>query len=320
MDSRLVLAVGFALISVVSFRCESTFAKEGEKVAKLPQQAVEYLFDLDSEDFNTREKATQELPQYGEPVIEPLQKITRGDSLEAAIRAILVLEQIYASGKEESVAKAEDTLDLLTKARNPSVATRAKEAIGRNAVIWEKRAVVKIREFGGKVKLWTAKDIAKAELYKKIIPGQVRYVVLGAKWNGNEKGLRYITRISNLEILYVINGHPLKELALEDLMKAMPTTRFQSRDSDAMLGISSNFQIQGGGCFVKEVSEGLAAQKAGIKPGDIIVQFDGTKVENFDFLVDLIGKREAGDTVDVVLYRDSRLITLKVTLSSWLDK
>lgn len=320
MLSRLILIAACALISAAALQGKTSFAKEVKPTAKLPQQAVEYLFDLESEDFKTRETATRKLPQYGELVIEPLLKITRGDSLEASVRAILVLEQIYASGNKKSVNKAEDSLDLLTKAPNPSIATRAIEAIDRNADIWEKRAVSKIRNLGGKVKVWTAEDIAKMSRYRNITPGQVRYVVLGAKWSGAEEGLRFIKRISNLEILYVINGHTLSELALESLMKALPATRFQTRDSDAMLGISGGTDAIRGGCLVGEVSDGLAAQKAGIKSDDFIIRFDGKKVENFESLVELIGKKEAGDTTTIQLIRDQKLITLKVTLSSWLDK
>ncbi len=317
---RLILIAACALISAAALQDTTSLAKEAKPTANLPQQAVEYLFDLESEDFKTRETATRELPKYGEQVIEPLLKITHGDSLEASVRAILVLEQIYARGNKKSVNKAEDSLDLLTKARNPSIATRANEAIDRNADIWEKRAVSKIRNLGGKVKVWTAGDIAKTQRFRNITPGQVRYVVLGSRWSGAEQGLRFIKRISNLEILYVINGHTLSDLALENLMKALPATRFQTRDSDAMLGISGGNDAIPGGCLVGEVSDGLAAQKAGIQSNDFIISFDGKKVENFESLVELIGKKEAGDTTTIQLIRDQKLIKLNVTLSSWLDK
>lgn len=323
MSSRVVLITGCAFITALIFHCEISVAKDAEETTKLPQQAVEYILDLESEDFKAREKATRTLPEYGEQVIEPLLKVTRGDSLEAAVRAILVIERIYEQGKKGSVDKAEDALDSLTKATNPSVSIRAEEAIDRHAGFREERAVREIRKLGGKVKLWTAEDIANNNSNappNKTLPGQVRYLVLGSKWTGGEQGLRFIKRISHLEALYVIKGHPIPELALDDLRLALPKTRYQPRDSDAMLGISGGADRIRGGCKVGDVSPGLAAQKAGIQSEDLITKFNKENVEDFESLVKLIGQKEAGDTVDVELERDGVPMTLKVTLSSWLDK
>lgn len=295
------------------------FAKEKEAAA-LPQQAIDYILDLQSDDFQARQKATQELPKFGEQVVAPLLKVTEGDSLEAAVRAILVIEQVYIQGKVDSVGPAEEALEKLTHAKNPSVAIRAEEAIDRHADIREKRAVREIRKMGGTVKLWTAKEIAESAPGSNYEPGQVRYVALGSRWTGGEAGLRFVKRVRSFRVLYLIKGHPIPELAMEDLMKALPGTQIMTRDSDALLGITSDgvFRDQGG-CVVSNVSEGLAAEKAGIRAGDLILKFDGKPVKNFDALVTLIGEKSAGDEVEVVLLRGNRVKTLKVTLSSWLD-
>ncbi|QDT40103.1 serine endoprotease [Gimesia alba] len=316
MFSRLISIAGCALLAASTLQGSSATAAEP---AKLPQQVVDYIFDLESDDYQKREKATQALPEYGEQVIEPLLKVTRGDSLEAAVRAILVIEQVYVKGKESSIAKAEEALESLTSSPNPSVALRAEEAIDRHADIREKRAIREIRKRGGTVILWTSEEIAKYPQQNKLEPGRVRYVALGARWSGAEVGLRFIKRVREFDTFYLIKGHPLNEVALDDLRKAIPSTRFQTRDSDAMLGISGGNNDRGG-CTVGVVTEGLAAQKAGIQSGDFIVKFDGEKIENFQGLVDLIGKKSAGDTVNVDLVRNGKLMTLKVTLSSWLDQ
>ncbi len=292
-----------------------------KETAALPQQAVDYILDLQSDDYQARQKATQELPKFGEQVVPPLLKVTQGDSLEAAVRAILVIEQVYILGKANSVGPAEDALEKLTKAKNPSVAIRAEEAIDRHADIREKRAVREIKKMGGTVKLWTPEDIARTAPGGSVEPGQVRYVALGSKWTGGEDGLRFIKRVRKFPVLYLIKGHPLPDLALEDLMRALPATQFQTRDSDAMLGITHMTGIRDqGGCLVGEVSDGLAAQKAGIRSGDFILKFDDKPVENFDALVKLIGGKSAGDVVQVELLRDGMIKKLPVTLSSWLDR
>tara|TARA_R110002095_G_scaffold79018_1_gene67939 strand:- start:4586 stop:5548 length:963 start_codon:yes stop_codon:yes gene_type:complete len=320
MSSRFILFAGCALCAAFMLHNRAAGAEEKE-TPKLPQQAIEYILDLESDDFKTREKATHALPGFGKQVIEPLLKVTRGDSLEAAVRAILVIENIYVQGKENSISEAEDALDLLTQATNPSVAIRAEEAIDRHADIRKKRAIREIRKRGGTVKVWTAEEIARAAKGNSVQPGNVRYVALGSKWNveDQEQGLRFIKRVGHFDVLYMIKGHRMPELAMEDLVRALPGTRFQSRESDAMLGMTGGDLSDQGGCTVGEVSEGLAAQKAGIQKGDFIIQFDGEKVENFESLVQRIGKKSAGDTVDIELIRNGMPMTLTVTLSSWVD-
>lgn len=318
MSSRLLFITGCVLITFMMCSRASTAAEE---TAKLPQEAIEYILDLESEDFQTREKATRSLPEYGVTVIEPLVKVTRGESLEAAVRAILVIEQIYVKGKEESISQAEDALDLLTRAKNPSVAIRAEEAIDRHADIRKRRAVREIKKMGGNVRLWTAESIAKSPVGSRVVPGQVRFIVLGANWTGKEQGLRFLKRVGRFQTLYLIKGHPFSGPAMDDLVKGLSGTPYVLRDSEAMLGIGDGGTVNGQvGCRVGSVAKGLAAQKAGIRSGDLIVKFEGKPVENFDGLVDQIGKKAAYDTVEVELYRDGVLKTLKVTLSSWLDQ
>ncbi|MDO4475913.1 MAG: trypsin-like peptidase domain-containing protein [Lachnospiraceae bacterium] len=55
------------------------------------------------------------------------------------------------------------------------------------------------------------------------------------------------------------------------------------------------------GAFVYSVTEGSAAEKAGIKKGDIITKFDGLEVSSSDQLVDTLSYYEAGETLTVEL-------------------
>lgn len=53
------------------------------------------------------------------------------------------------------------------------------------------------------------------------------------------------------------------------------------------------------GAFVYEVTEGSAAEEAGIQKGDVITAFDGVSVSSSDALVELLEYYEAGETVTV---------------------
>ena len=74
------------------------------------------------------------------------------------------------------------------------------------------------------------------------------------------------------------------------------------------------------GAFITEVTEGGAADNAGIKKGDIIVKLDGQKVSGKDDLVDKLQYYEAGENIEVVISRansgEYKEQTIEVTLGS----
>lgn len=71
--------------------------------------------------------------------------------------------------------------------------------------------------------------------------------------------------------------------------------------------------------IIESVDLGSAANKAGIKPNDKIVEFDGVKIKTFDILASEIKKQKVGDKVSVTIERDSKTLTKNVTLASGLN-
>jgi len=67
------------------------------------------------------------------------------------------------------------------------------------------------------------------------------------------------------------------------------------------------------GALVTDVPEGPAAE-AGIKSGDVISAFDGVPVPNTRALVRQVGNTQVGKEVRVVVLRDGKTQTLKITL------
>ena len=55
------------------------------------------------------------------------------------------------------------------------------------------------------------------------------------------------------------------------------------------------------GVYVKSVVEGGAAEKAGIKSGDVIVKLDGSTVAGAEEMIEALSYYEAGETVEVVV-------------------
>ena len=72
------------------------------------------------------------------------------------------------------------------------------------------------------------------------------------------------------------------------------------------------------GAYIVEVIEGSAAAKAGIRPGDIIISFDGQAVrEEEGGLAELINTKKVEDRIELVLSRDGQEIGASVILEEF---
>ncbi len=75
------------------------------------------------------------------------------------------------------------------------------------------------------------------------------------------------------------------------------------------------------GAGISEVVEGAAAEKAGLKKGDVIVKFDGLSIDSFAELKRQMVYYKAGETVEVIIARaddgEYKEITVEVTLDKW---
>jgi serine protease DegQ len=68
------------------------------------------------------------------------------------------------------------------------------------------------------------------------------------------------------------------------------------------------------GALVGEVERGSAAERAGIKAGDAILEIDGQTVRNASELRTRIGLRESGSTVTVTYFREGRQRTVSLSI------
>jgi serine protease Do len=68
------------------------------------------------------------------------------------------------------------------------------------------------------------------------------------------------------------------------------------------------------GALVATVTSGGPAAKAGIQPGDVILEFNGKPIERRDHLVSMVTATKPGSTVPVTVLRDRKEISLNVTV------
>ena len=68
------------------------------------------------------------------------------------------------------------------------------------------------------------------------------------------------------------------------------------------------------GALVASVAEKSPSDKAGIKAGDIILEFNGTKINEMKELPIIVAQTEVGKTVEVKVWRNKKEITKKIKL------
>lgn len=118
------------------------------------------------------------------------------------------------------------------------------------------------------------------------------------------------------------------EPILEDLMNRETRDKVEDSSKVGYMGIKAadltteaiQMYNMPAGAFLTQVTEGGAADKAGIKKGDIIVKLDGQKVSGKDDLIDKLQYYESGETIEVVISRansgEYKEQTVEVTLGS----
>jgi len=104
----------------------------------------------------------------------------------------------------------------------------------------------------------------------------------------------------------------IDQLVMFGYVKGRPFIGISGREITQ--AISNIYKIPQG-IYVISVTKGSGAEKAGIKVGDIILKLDNKRVISLLELENIKSKYKAGDTVEVVLYRDGKQITTKLTFS-----
>lgn len=89
------------------------------------------------------------------------------------------------------------------------------------------------------------------------------------------------------------------------------------RPNKAQLGVVITENEKG--VTITNVSENSAADKAGIKKGDIITEIDGNKMESTEDVVEYLADKEARDIVKVKVKRGNKTKSMKVSLEEGRD-
>ena len=84
----------------------------------------------------------------------------------------------------------------------------------------------------------------------------------------------------------------------------------------AYLGTIPDYGAEDKGVKLSGVGEGSPAAKGGIKGGDVIIGFAGKPISSIYDYTDSLARGKPGDEVEILVKRDGKEVTLKVTLGS----
>lgn len=69
------------------------------------------------------------------------------------------------------------------------------------------------------------------------------------------------------------------------------------------------------GIYIRSIEDFSAAQKAGLRAGDIIIEADGKKVKTMDELTEIKNTHKIDDEITIKVNRDGKEITVTLTLA-----
>jgi len=90
---------------------------------------------------------------------------------------------------------------------------------------------------------------------------------------------------------------------------------FNENANHAMLGVTTEKTEQG--VKIQDITNESAAEKAGLKEGDVITKIDDKKIEDPDDLSTTIKKHKPGDKVSVTYLRDKKEQKVTAELTKW---
>ena len=140
---------------------------------------------------------------------------------------------------------------------------------------------------------------------------------------GNVIGVVYAksSSVSIEGIGYAIPVNDVKEI-IDKMINHPETVADQTRGSQIMLGITivdvteamSKQYNMPQGVYIREVAEFSAAERAGLRTGDIIVEFAGEAITCADDLNAVKAKQSSGDIVSVKIDRNGKEVVLEIIL------
>ena len=285
------------------------------------------IADLASSDYARREAATRDLARSGSAVVRPLaEAIHRADDLEVCSRGIEILQELLVGDDEQAASEAERVLEQLSGHDDAAASRMALATLEFHNVALAEESQLRLESLGASIETTMIPD------------GRVGlHVTLNDQWTGTPDDLRFIARLPDV-LQLSIHGVRLDDESVRQLSRLRRVDQLAlfntdlSDDAAARLDAAlpgTKVDLRKGGklgvggqpllvpCVITQVQPGSAADKAGIRVGDVIRSFDGQQVETFEDLTNKIGSRGPGDKVEVGVERGGTVFDTELALDGW---
>ncbi len=128
-----------------------------------------------------------------------------------------------------------------------------------------------------------------------------------------DSSVRTLKGLHGFEVMKIY-GCSMTAGGANELGRALPETDIDFREG-GFLGVACHRDLPR--CVVYRVTANSAAQKAGLMAEDVIYEYEGKEVGNFESLTALIAKNRPGDKVTMKILRKDKKLTKELTLGEW---
>ena len=283
---------------------------------------IEDLKALEHADFRIREAASERIVARHQAAVAPLAELAQSGRAEASVRAFELLRQLHSADDEATYEAVESVYDALIQGDNIQVAARAEAAIDAQGATRHRRALAAFRKLGGLVRFLVEEDPDKDAPSPPL-----KAAMINRHWTGGDEGLKYLRRIEDFQpparfqqrsALYVIKGPTGAKISPEALARLKTDLQgVVAERGPAFLGVQPSSEFAEHGLIISRLVPGGPGDAAGLQGEDVILEFDGVAIPNFEVLVERIGLRQPGDKVNVLYMRDGEKKSTTVELDEF---
>lgn len=272
-----------------------------------------WIGQLGAPHYAQREAAARHLAAAGRPALAALGAAIAGGDFEVASRSVEIVRGMLGAADAELAAEAEAVLERVATADASAIGRLAQSALDFHQIGMAAAARERLEGLGALVRdrRSTAGD-------------QGLEVEFGDAWQGGPEDWRLLPRLRGVTVVSV-HGVPLDADAVAVLGRmagvrridlfgtaapAEAVAKLVARLPEAVvdvrkggrLGVSSI--VHPGACELSAVQPGSAADKAGLRAGDVILAADGQAVASFAALTARLAQRGPGEEVRLAVERD----------------
>ncbi len=322
-----------ALVVAVALVARAAVGEEPRAGAASPAEIAAWIDQLGSAQYARREAAARSLVEAGRPALDPLREAVEHADLEVASRGVEIMREWLSADDAELVVEAETSLERLATGERDSVSRLAEATLDFHQVgmaeaarkaLESVGAVFREQPFdGGSGGGWEVEFNAGwqggSEEWRQLarLRGVTGVSVHGVRLDGEAVALLgHLRGVRRIDLF----GTQAPEAAVAALAARLPDALIDVRKG-GKLGVRSRFP-EAGVCAISGVQPGSAAEKAGLRDGDVIVMADGGAVDSFDDLTARVARHDAGESMHLEVVRDvpdadPEHLELTVRLDAW---